>query len=73
MDNEMAVTSSNAVGGGRMEPSATFGRGHMHCMSSPWFESEGNPLPELAALAPTSPSFAGRGDFSVHLRVLESS
>ncbi len=26
-----SVTSPNAVGGGRMEPSATFGRGHMGC------------------------------------------
>jgi len=47
-----------------MEPSATFGRGHKHSSSllgpKPW----SHPLPELATLAPTSPSFAGRGDVS---------
>ena len=47
-----------------MEPSATFGRGHKHSSSLLGPEPRSHPLPELATLAPTSPSFAGRGDVS---------
>ena len=64
MNNAMEVTSPDAVGGGRMEPSATFGRGHKHSSSLLGPEPRSHPLPELATLAPTSPSFAGRGDVS---------
>ena len=69
------VTSPGKAGGGRIEPSATFGRGHVRCAaisflvrnllfgSRPELQLlESHPLPELAALAPTSPGFAGRGD-----------
>ena len=47
-----------------MEPSATFGRGHKHSSSLLGPKPRSHPLPELATLAPTSPSFAGRGDVS---------
>jgi len=47
-----------------MEPSATFGRGHKHSRSLLGPKPRSHPLPELATLAPTSPSFAGRGDVS---------
>ena len=47
-----------------MEPSATFGRGHKHSSSLLGPKHRSHPLPELATLAPTSPSFAGRGDVS---------
>ena len=47
-----------------MEPSATFGRGHKHSSSLLGPKPRSHPLPELAMLAPTSPSFAGRGDVS---------
>ena len=64
MNNAIEVTSPDAVGGGRMEPSATFGRGHKHSSSLLGPKPRSHPLPELATLAPTSPSFAGRGDVS---------
>ena len=57
----MVATSPNAVGGGRMEPLASFGRGLPMLLGS---RPKSHPLPELAALAPTSPSFAGRGGTS---------
>ena len=38
----MVATSPNAVGGGRMEPLATFGRGAAHAT---WFEAEVAPPP----------------------------
>ena len=47
-----------------MEPSATFGMGHKHSSSLFGPKPRSHPLPELATLAPTSPSFAGRGDVS---------
>ena len=47
-----------------MEPSATFGRGHKHSSSLLGPKHRSHPLPELATLAPTSPSFAGRGNGS---------
>jgi hypothetical protein len=59
MNNEMEVTSPDAVGVGRMEPSATFGRGQQHCISLLGPQPRSPPLPELATLAPTSPSLLG--------------
>ena len=56
------VTYPDCVGGGRMEPSATFGRGFACTANSRPFQALHAPLPELATLAPTSPSFAEGGD-----------
>jgi hypothetical protein len=61
----VAATSPDAVGGGRMEPSATFGRGHLCCSDllgpKPHPIPKPHPLPDVATARPTSPSFAGRG------------
>ena len=56
------VTSLDEVGGGRMEPSAKFGRGLAYLANLPSVQDVLGPLPELATLAPTSPNFAGGGD-----------
>ena len=64
INNAIEVTSPDAVGGGRMEPSAASGRGHKLSSSLLGTKPRSHPLPELDTLSPTYPSFAGRGDVS---------